>query len=90
MTILSVSLQYKYTDLAAKERAHFTQEIETPNMGHARKMKVVYSDVSLPRSHSYFIFACVSLLFSSELITLHFWRILTSVCIFFQWYSVEW
>uniref|UniRef100_A0A3B4XJE7 Nebulin n=1 Tax=Seriola lalandi dorsalis TaxID=1841481 RepID=A0A3B4XJE7_SERLL len=36
--------KYMYTDLAAKERAHFTQEIETPNMGHARKMKVVYSD----------------------------------------------
>ncbi|XP_028991872.1 nebulin isoform X5 [Betta splendens] len=36
--------KYKYTDLAAKERAHFTQEIETPNMGHARRMKVVYSD----------------------------------------------
>lgn len=55
MVVLCVSLQYKYTDLAAKERAHFTQEIETPNMGHARKMKVVYSDVSVPLPHSYFI-----------------------------------
>lgn len=42
-----------YTDLAAKERAHFTPEIETPVMGHARKMKVVYSDVSLYLRHVY-------------------------------------
>lgn len=42
-----VSQQYIYTDLAAKERAHYTPEADTPNMGLARKMKVVYSDVSL-------------------------------------------
>lgn len=46
--LLSVSQQYIYTDLAAKERAHFTPEADTPNMGLARKMKVVYSDVSPP------------------------------------------
>lgn len=48
------SLQYQYIDLAAKERAHFTPEVETPGMGHARSMKVVFSDVSLP--HVFFIF----------------------------------
>lgn len=42
-----VSQQYIYTDLAAKERAHYTPEADTPNMGLARRMKVVYSDVSL-------------------------------------------
>ncbi|KAM6934560.1 uncharacterized protein FYW49_000834 [Xenentodon cancila] len=36
--------KYLYTDLAAKERAHFTPESETPHITHARKMKVVYSD----------------------------------------------
>lgn len=50
MVVLSIFLQYQYTDLATKQRAHFTQEIETPNMGHARKMKVVQSDVSRPPS----------------------------------------
>lgn len=55
--LLSVSQQYLYTDLAAKERAHFTPEADTPNMGLARKMKVVYSDVSPPRAHSYFNFS---------------------------------
>lgn len=50
--LLSVSQQYIYTDLAAKERAHFTPEADTPNMGLARKMKVVYSDVSPPQAHS--------------------------------------
>lgn len=53
--ILSVSLQYKYTDLAARERAHFTPELNTPNMGHVRKMKVVCSDVSLHLPHFFFI-----------------------------------
>lgn len=47
MLFLCFGLQYLYTDLAAKERAHFTQEIETPHMRHARKIKVVYSDVRL-------------------------------------------
>uniref|UniRef100_A0A671W6P7 Nebulin n=1 Tax=Sparus aurata TaxID=8175 RepID=A0A671W6P7_SPAAU len=36
--------KYLYTDLAAKERAHFTPESETPHISHARKMKVVCSD----------------------------------------------
>ena len=39
-------LQYQYTDLASKERAHFTQEIDTPTMDHSRAMKVVCSEVS--------------------------------------------
>uniref|UniRef100_A0A673A9E3 Nebulin n=1 Tax=Sphaeramia orbicularis TaxID=375764 RepID=A0A673A9E3_9TELE len=43
-THMSHVSHYKYTDLASKERAHFTPEVETPTMGHARKMKVVYSD----------------------------------------------
>ncbi|KAG7276422.1 hypothetical protein CRUP_007482 [Coryphaenoides rupestris] len=34
---------FLYTDLASKERAHFSQEIETPAMGHARTMRVVNS-----------------------------------------------
>lgn len=42
---MRVSQQYIYTDLAAKERAHYTPETDTPNMELARKMKVVYSDV---------------------------------------------
>ncbi|XP_075887068.1 nebulin isoform X3 [Nelusetta ayraudi] len=36
--------KYIYTDLAAKERAHYTPEADTPNLGLARRMKVVYSD----------------------------------------------
>lgn len=36
-----------YTDLASKERAHFTAEINTPIMDHARAMKVAFSEVSL-------------------------------------------
>lgn len=36
-----------YTDLASKERAHFTPEKDTPIMSHARAMKVVFSEVSL-------------------------------------------
>lgn len=52
INIFSLLLQYQYVDLATKQRAHFTPEINTPNMGHARKMKVFYSDVSLIlRSH---------------------------------------
>lgn len=47
INIFSLLLQYQYVDLAAKQRAHFTPEINTPNMGHARKMKVFYSNVSL-------------------------------------------
>ncbi|KAK0145104.1 Nebulin [Merluccius polli] len=34
---------FLYTDLASKERAHFSQEMETPAMGHARSMKVINS-----------------------------------------------
>lgn len=40
-----VSSQYKYVDLASKERAFFTPEAHTPIMDHARSMKVVYSEV---------------------------------------------
>lgn len=47
LLIVCLSQQYIYTDLAAKERAHYTPEADTPNMGLARKMKVVYSEVSL-------------------------------------------
>ncbi|CAN9498499.1 unnamed protein product [Ophioblennius macclurei] len=36
--------KYLYTDLAAKERVHFTPESETPTMGHARKMRIIFSD----------------------------------------------
>lgn len=54
-------------DLAAKERAHFTPESETPNMGHARKMKVVYSEVSLRLPLFFFTFAQVSVLFTNKL-----------------------
>uniref|UniRef100_A0A3B3ZNY5 SH3 domain-containing protein n=1 Tax=Periophthalmus magnuspinnatus TaxID=409849 RepID=A0A3B3ZNY5_9GOBI len=36
--------KWQYVDLASKERAFFTPEMETPTMGHCRKMKVVYSD----------------------------------------------
>lgn len=53
---LSVSPQYQYTDLAAKERAHFTPESDTPNMGLARRMKIVYSDVSPLLHHFFFVF----------------------------------
>ncbi|XP_056292497.1 nebulin [Pseudoliparis swirei] len=35
---------FQYTNVASRERSHFTQEIETPNMDHARRMKVVCSD----------------------------------------------
>ncbi|XP_074551161.1 nebulin [Halichoeres trimaculatus] len=35
---------FQYKDLAAKERAHFTQEPETPTMGHTRKMRVIQSE----------------------------------------------
>ncbi|KAJ3592429.1 hypothetical protein NHX12_007556, partial [Muraenolepis orangiensis] len=40
-----LSNKFLYTDLASKERAHFSQEIETPAMGLARRMKVVNSYV---------------------------------------------
>ncbi|CAB1328633.1 unnamed protein product [Coregonus sp. 'balchen'] len=39
------SLEFMYTDLASKERAHFTPEIDTPIMDHARAMKVVFSEI---------------------------------------------
>ncbi|XP_051938798.1 nebulin isoform X13 [Hippocampus zosterae] len=35
---------YVYTDVAAKHRPHYTLEVETPHMGHSRKMKVMSSD----------------------------------------------
>ncbi|TKS67790.1 Nebulin [Collichthys lucidus] len=38
------SSHYKYIDLAAKERPHYTPESQTPDLTHAKKMKVVYSD----------------------------------------------
>lgn len=37
--------QYQYTDLASKERAFFTPEINTPIIVHAREMKVMMSEV---------------------------------------------
>ncbi|KAL0963985.1 hypothetical protein UPYG_G00316080 [Umbra pygmaea] len=37
--------QYQYVDLASKERAHFTQEMNTPYMSHNRAMKVAYSEI---------------------------------------------
>uniref|UniRef100_G3N6X8 Nebulin n=1 Tax=Gasterosteus aculeatus TaxID=69293 RepID=G3N6X8_GASAC len=40
----SISPQFQYTNVASKERAHFTQEMDTPTMGHSRRMKVVCSD----------------------------------------------
>ena len=46
-TFLPFHLQFLYTDLASKERAHFSQEMETPAMGHARTMKVINSYVSI-------------------------------------------
>ncbi|KPP78997.1 nebulin-like, partial [Scleropages formosus] len=36
--------KYKYVDLASKERAHYTPELNTPVMEHARHMKVVFSE----------------------------------------------
>uniref|UniRef100_A0A674C0T8 Nebulin n=1 Tax=Salmo trutta TaxID=8032 RepID=A0A674C0T8_SALTR len=42
-----LSNKFMYTDLASKERAHFTPEINTPIMDHARAMKVAFSEVSL-------------------------------------------
>lgn len=56
MNALSFVLQYLYTDLAAKERAHFTPENETPTITHARKMKMVFSEVSLNYKNSIFHF----------------------------------
>ncbi len=52
---LSVSQQFMYTDLATKQRAYFTPENETPIITHARKMKVIYSDVSLHRLHFFIL-----------------------------------
>ncbi|XP_015251990.1 PREDICTED: nebulin isoform X17 [Cyprinodon variegatus] len=37
--------KYQYTDLASKERTHFTPEKDTPVNQHARKMKVVFSEI---------------------------------------------
>lgn len=94
---LSASPQYKYTDLAAKERAHFTPASDTPNLGHARKMKVVYSDVSLPIPHVFFIFVRLSLLFIGKLLShlynpspplIFKYEYLNSVCVFIQWYFI--
>ncbi|XP_048862152.1 nebulin-like isoform X35 [Brienomyrus brachyistius] len=39
-----LSNKYKYTELASKERAHFTPEINTPALQHARHMKTVVSE----------------------------------------------
>ncbi|CAB1347036.1 unnamed protein product [Coregonus sp. 'balchen'] len=48
--------RFMYSDLASKERAHFTPEIDTPIMDHARAMKVVSSEVSLSNPISLTLF----------------------------------
>lgn len=54
--------QYLYKDLASKERAFFTPEVNTPEIEHGRTMKVLTSEVGV----SFFIF--VTLLVSHMLI----------------------
>lgn len=61
--MVSVSLQYLYSDLACKERAHFTPESETPVLDHARRMKVIYSEASPLFPHFILTFTQGSFLF---------------------------
>lgn len=65
--------QYLYTDLASKERAFFTPEINTPTNVHARQMKVVSSEVRLLLLSSSFELQFITLLIIKHMIALTIW-----------------